>query len=61
MASLGCTVFDRMVSEISRFKAISSRLEEVARSICSSSAVLLAPNQDAMLGVCAVESASRCS
>ena len=38
-AAIGCTVFERMVSEISRFVAISSREDEVARSICSSSAV----------------------
>jgi hypothetical protein len=33
---LGCTVFDRIRSEISRLVAMSSRLEEVAFSICSS-------------------------
>jgi hypothetical protein len=36
IASLGCTVFDRIRSEISRLVAMSSRLEEVAFSICSS-------------------------
>ena len=51
MASLGCTVFDRMRSEISRLVAISSRLEDVARSICSSSADVPDVNQPAMLPV----------
>ena len=36
IASLGWTVFDRIRSEISRLVAISSRLEDVAFSICSS-------------------------
>lgn len=40
IASLGCTVFDRMESEISRLRAMSSRLDEVARSTCSSRAEL---------------------
>ena len=40
MASLGATVLDRMTSEISRFRAISSKLLLVAFSICSSKAVL---------------------
>jgi len=40
MASLGCTVLDRMTSEISRLRAMSSRLLLVALSICSSRAVL---------------------
>lgn len=34
IASLGWTVFDRMISEISRFSAMSSRLLDVAFSIC---------------------------
>lgn len=38
MASLGCTVFDRIMSEISRLVAMSSKLEAVAFSICSSRA-----------------------
>lgn len=51
MASLGCTVLDRMTSDISRFKGMSSRLEDVARSICSSSALVVEePNQLAMVG-----------
>lgn len=40
MASLGATVLDRMISEISRFRAISSKLLLVAFTICSSKAVL---------------------
>lgn len=40
MASLGGTVLERMTSDISRFSGMSSRLDEVARSICSSSALL---------------------
>lgn len=40
MASLGWTVLERMTSEISRLRAISSRLLLVAFSICSSRAVL---------------------
>jgi len=69
MASLGCTVLDRITSEISRLSAISSldsvsrrntntasvgvdtyKLDEVARSICSSSALVVEdPNQPAMM------------
>ena len=49
MASLGCTVLDRMVSDISRLRAMSSKLEDVARSTCSSSAVFDDENQPAML------------
>ena len=52
IASFGCTVFDRMMSDISKFRAMSSKLEDVARSTCSSSAELLAPNQDDMLASC---------
>jgi len=51
MASLGGTVLERITSEISRFKGMSSRLEDVARSICSSSALAAdEPNQLAMAG-----------
>jgi len=39
------------MSDISKFSAISSKLEEVALSICSSSAELPAPNQEDMLKV----------
>jgi hypothetical protein len=73
MASLGCTVLDRITSEISRLRGISSlhcismssyswlrkpsrtyKLEVVARSICSSSALLVDdPNQPAMVSGCA--------
>jgi hypothetical protein len=68
MASLGCTVLDRITSEISRFSGMSSldavstrcyssppegsthRLEDVARSICSSKAPFAEePNQPAMV------------
>ena len=49
IASLGCTVLDRMRSDISRLVAMSSRLEDVARSICSSSAEVPEVNHPAML------------
>jgi hypothetical protein len=69
MASLGCTVLDRITSDISRFSGMSSlhtvsvrcysspspeghthRLEDVARSICSSKALFVEdPNQPAMV------------
>jgi hypothetical protein len=69
IASLGCTVFDRITSDISRLRGMSSlfgvsalyysyqyalcstyKLEEVARSICSSNALLVEdPNQPAMV------------
>lgn len=39
------------MSEISRFKAMSSKLDEVARSICSSRALLEVANQPAMVAV----------
>lgn len=52
IASFGCTVFDRIRSEISRLVAISSRLDEVARSICSSSADVPDENQPAILFRC---------
>lgn len=48
IASFGWTVFDRMTSEISRLSAMSSRLEDVALSICSSRAELDA-NQPAII------------
>ena len=48
MASLGCTVLDRMRSEISRLVAMSSKLEEVAFSICSSKAEVPEVNHPAM-------------
>lgn len=48
IASLGCTVFDRIRSEISRLKAMSSRELAVARSICSSRAVVPEENQPAI-------------
>ena len=48
MASFGWTVFDRIVSDISKFRAMSSKLEEVAFSICSSKAEF-DPNQLAIL------------
>lgn len=69
MASLGCTVLDRIMSDISRLSGISSlrsvsagwhsyemykayKLEEVARSSCSSKALLVEdPNQPAMVSV----------
>lgn len=52
MASLGCTVLLRMMSDISRLRAISSSELDVARSIWASSSVLLEPpNQDAMVAV----------
>ena len=67
MAAFGCTVLLRMMSEISRFKAMSSlelsaaaawggeddtyRLEEVAFSTCSSKLEFEAPNHDAILVV----------
>jgi hypothetical protein len=40
IASFGATVLDLITSEISRLRAISSRLLLVAFSICSSRAVL---------------------
>lgn len=40
MASFGGTVLDRIISEISRLAAMSSKLEVVAFSICSSRAEL---------------------
>lgn len=49
IASLGCTVFDRIRSEISRLVAISSKLDEVAFSICSSRAEDPELNHDAIL------------
>tara|TARA_R110002003_G_scaffold3_13_gene71 strand:+ start:21268 stop:21585 length:318 start_codon:yes stop_codon:yes gene_type:complete len=69
MASLGCTVLERITSDISRFRGMSSlqavstvlsssqdasrgayKLDEVARSICSSSALFVDdPNQPAMV------------
>ena len=51
MASLGGTVLDLIRSEISRLVAISSRLEEVAVSICWSRAVLPDENQLAMVSI----------
>ena len=52
IASLGCTVLLRMVSEISRLSAISSNEEEVARSICASSSLFAAvPNHEDMVAV----------
>jgi hypothetical protein len=50
IASLGCTVFDLMRSDISRLVAMSSRLDEVAFSISSSRAEVPEVNQPAMLG-----------
>ena len=47
IASLGCTLLDRMMSEISKLSAMSSKLEDVAFAICSSKALLEA-NQPAM-------------
>src|ERR1700761_9512572 len=49
IASLGCTVFDRIRSVISRDVAISSKLEDVALSICSSSTDVPDENHPAML------------
>jgi hypothetical protein len=69
MASLGCTVLDRITSDISRLRGMSSlytisttaysyryvscsthKLDDVARSICSSNALLVEdPNQPAMV------------
>ncbi len=49
MASFGCTVLLRIKSEISKLVAMSSRLDEVALSICSSSAVFPDENQPAMV------------
>jgi len=49
MASLGCTVLDLIMSEISRLEAISSKLEDVALSICSSRADVPEYNQPAIL------------
>ena len=49
MASLGCTVLLRMRSEISKLVAISSRLDEVALSICSSRTEVPEENQPAMV------------
>lgn len=49
MASLGCTVLLRIKSEISKLVAMSSRLDEVALSICSSRTVFPDENQPAML------------
>ena len=46
MASFGCTVLERMMSDISKFNAISSKLEDVALSICSSRAELEANQLD---------------
>jgi hypothetical protein len=48
IASFGCTVLDRMTSDISRLSAISSRLDSVALAICSSRALLELANQPAM-------------
>lgn len=49
MASLGCTVLDLIRSEISRLVAMSSKLDEVAFSICSSRAVVPEENHPAMV------------
>ena len=49
IASLGCTVFDLIISEISRLVAISSKLEAVALSICSSRADVPEYNHPAMV------------
>lgn len=49
MASLGCTVFDRMRSVISSDVAMSSKLEPVALSICSSSTEVPDENHPAMV------------
>ena len=49
IASLGCTVLDRIKSDISKLVAISSKLEDVAFSICSSRTEVPDPNQLAML------------
>jgi hypothetical protein len=49
MASLGCTVFDLIRSEISRLVRISSKLDEVAFSICSSRTEVPEENQPAMV------------
>lgn len=52
IASRGCTVLLRITSLISRLRAISSRDEEVARSIWASSSALPAPpNHEAMVDV----------
>ncbi len=48
IASLGGILLDLTISEISKLRAISSKLEDVARSICSSRAEL-EPNQLAIL------------
>ena len=48
IACLGCTVFDLIRSDISRFRDRSSRLDEVAFSICSSRAEVDV-NQPAMV------------
>ena len=50
MASLGCTVLDLIKSEISRLVAISSKLDDVAFSICSSRTEVPEVNQPAMVG-----------
>lgn len=49
MASLGCTVLDLIMSEISKLMAISSKLDDVAFSICSSRADVPEYSQPAML------------
>ena len=56
MASFGWTVLERMMSDISKFSAISSKLEDVALSICSSRAELEANQLDIFL----VESTRSC-
>lgn len=48
MASLGCTVFDLIMSDISKLVAISSKLDDVAFSICSSRADVPEYSQPAM-------------
>lgn len=52
IASLGCTVFDLIRSVISRLVAMSSRLEDVAFSICSSRTEVPEVNHPAMVVGC---------
>ena len=61
MASLGWTLLDLIVSDISRLSAISSKLDDVALAICSSKALLEA-NQPAiarLLGYVSIDNSNR--